>query len=39
MVAGAHLVRLDAEILQPLDTVLFPVCEPVKVCTRFAEEL
>ena len=39
MVARAHLIRLDAKCLQPVDAVLFPVCKPLKVGSRFTEEL
>jgi len=38
MVARAHLIRLDAKCLQPVDAVLFPVSKPLKVSTWFAEE-
>ena len=39
MVACTHLVFFDTKVLQPVDTELTPVLEPVKIGSRFAEEL
>ena len=38
MVSDTHFFRLDAKSLQPVDTELFPVCEPFEVCVRLTEE-
>jgi len=38
MVSDTHFFRLDAQSLQPVDTELFPVCEPFEVSVRLTEE-
>ena len=39
MVAQAHLLLLDAKAQKPVTAEASPVLEPLKVCTRLAEEL
>ena len=39
MVTGSHLIILDSEILEPVDTEASPVLKPLHICTRLAEEL
>ena len=38
MVSDTHFFRLDAKSLQPVDTELFPVCEPFEVSVGLTEE-
>ena len=39
MIPGTHFIVLHAEGLQPVDAVLFPVCEPLQISIRLTEEL
>ena len=39
MVTNTHLFRLNAKCLQPVDTEILPVCEPLKIGVRLTEEL
>ena len=36
MVTGSHLIILDSEILEPVDTEASPVLKPLHICTRLA---
>ena len=39
MVPDPHLFRFDAQLLQPVNAELLPVCKPFQVRIRFAEKL